>query len=112
MFKWEAGRQGTGYEKLKLFESKWLKADCYLLRYKPGSNAPYHRDPTVPGYEHHRINITLKRAWIGGDVWIEDRGHVLSRIFKFRPDIYDHAVSIVRAGTRYVLSIGWLQHGK
>lgn len=97
---WEPGRQGTGYEKLKLFSSKLLKCDCYILRYRPGSFIGRHLDPAVKGYEHHRLNVLLKSAEKGGRGWIEIdklRPKLLAgtRAILFRPDIMAHGVERV-----------------
>jgi hypothetical protein len=108
-FNWEPGRQGTGYEKLKLINN-WryfsrFKWDLYLLRYPTGSGIPSHRDP-VPKHKHYRLNIYLWNAKSGGvpehdDVIISNRFFTL-----FRPDVCTHSVTTVKAGTRYVLSFG------
>lgn len=108
--KWQQGRQGTGYYKMKLFESKWLKFDMYLLKMPPKSHIPSHLDK-VQGYKHNRLNIILKRPKIGGHFFIwKDTGPriIWDRIILFRPDLIEHAVSEVSGSTRYVLSIGWL----
>lgn len=107
--KWEYGRQGTGYRKLKLFISEWLRADAYILHLPAGSYAPPHTD-YVPFAEHHRVNITLR-----GDVWMGTPSAAkvfrLGRWFSyFRPDITDHwTVPVVK--DTYILSIGWCRTG-
>lgn len=115
---WESGRQGSGYFKLKLFESWRLKCDCWLLKYPKGSYINWHQDPTPVKWEHHRLNIVLKRT-SGGHFQtaansisgIGDHYPTTSygRIVYFRPDITRHRVTEVLEGTRYVLSIGWLR---
>ena len=111
MFNWQEGRQGSGYRKALLATSKFLKFDLYLLHYPDGSYIAWHTDPAVEGYEHHRINITLKKPR-GGGQFITRKGNVTimwkSRIVKFRPDITEHCVSMCH-GERYVLSLGWLR---
>lgn len=116
MFKWKEGRQGTGYYKMKLFESKLLKLDVYILKMPPRSHVPLHTDP-VKGYKHHRFNFILQNAEIGGylrlywnlddeEVWITNRK---PRYQYFRPDTQKHAVTLIEGSkSRYVLSIGWL----
>jgi hypothetical protein len=108
--KWIKGRQDTGYYKMKIVESKWLKFDIYLLKFPKNSYVPYHTDD-VYGYKHHRINI-IRNAKSGGYFYLR-KGIGMSSmsrniINKFRPDIQTHAVTKVESGTRYVLSIGWL----
>lgn len=110
---WEPGRQGTGYEKLKLVE-RWkffsrFKWDLYLLRYPVGSGIPWHRDP-VPKHRHYRLNIYLWNAAIGGtpehaNVIVSTRWFTL-----FRPDLAVHRVNPVIKGTRYILSLGLSIH--
>lgn len=108
-FNWEPGRQGTGYEKLKLI-NRWkyfskFKWDLYLLRYRVGSCIPRHRDP-VPDHSHYRLNIYLWNAKSGG-VPEHDGTIITNRFFTlFRPDLDTHSVSMVTSGTRYVLSFG------
>ena len=112
-FNWEEGRQGTGYFKMKLFESKRFKFDIYLIRFPKGSHIARHSDPAPEGYEHHRLNVKLKRADEGGEFIREyktwDFRYAEKRIEKFRPDIQEHYVTKITKGTRYILSIGWLK---
>lgn len=109
--KWVPGRQGTGYEKLCLFSSKLLKCDLYLLRYRKGAYILPHVDSADFEQCHHRVNIVLTKG-IGGDFLVHSNKHLvrklLNRIFYFRPDICIHEVTKVVAGTRYVLSCGWI----
>lgn len=110
--KWEAGRQGTGYEKLELL-NRWtffsrFKWDLYLIRYPVGSGIPRHRDP-APNHRHYRLNIYLWNAKAGG-VPEHDAVIVSNRFFTlFRPDITTHSVSTVTIGIRYVLSFGFVK---
>lgn len=117
--KWEAGRQGSGYLKLKLWESKLYKFDLYLLKYPTGSYITHHFDPSVKGYNHWRCNLVVKEA-VGGRFIIKEYGDSMSkdienriwiqtrRLNIFRPDDQLHCVTEVKSGTRYVLSLGWL----
>jgi len=111
MFEWESGRQNGGYEKLKLFSSERFKCDAYLLRMKAGSEIPIHVDPAVAGYEHHRVNLILRKPKQGGTfvcagTYFES---FFGRIIRFRPDIQRHCVTEVDSGVRIVLSFGWLK---
>lgn len=110
--RWEPGRQGTGYEKIQLLQGSCF--DVYLIRYRPGSHIPPHTDP-VPGKRHYRLNWVVWRAVIGGhfihfdgDKWVGHR----RRFEMFRPDLTQHSVGTIHAGTRYVLSIGWVMEDK
>lgn len=110
MFKWEKGRQGTGYFKLKLFESKVFKFDVYLLKFPVGCEVPWHLDPTIPGYAHYRRNFTLNPQLDGGEVLVMDNiGHYhYPGSNKFRPDVQKHKMTKVMFKPMYMLSIGWL----
>lgn len=106
--RWTKGRQGTGYEKLKIFEmghSRIGGIDAYLLLYKPGDSIPVHVDP-VPGKRHYRLNLTLRNAKEGGELWVEKTIIKLGPLTIFRSDLAKHAVTPLITGTRLVLSLG------
>ena len=109
---WEGGRQGTGYFKFKIFESKRLECDCYLLKYPEAAHIPFHTDPVKPGKKHYRLNIIVKKCVTGGDFLCEKTIINFWRFVLFRPDLYLHSVTTVYNGTRYVLSIGWLRNDR
>lgn len=105
--KWEKGRQGSGYEKLRLFAGTWpFPFDSYLIRYPEGSSIPPHQDP-VQAKKHYRVNIILIAPKSGGEFMCDNPIFETSRIKLFRPDISTHSVTEVVGGTRYVLSFGW-----
>lgn len=107
-FRWEQGRQGTGYEKMLLFTARWpLRFDSYLLRYPTGSEIPPHVDPVESG-RHYRLNVVVRSSKSGGEFVCATPLFATNRIKFFRPDVSEHSVTRVVAGTRYVLSIGWL----
>lgn len=109
LLRWQTGRQQTGYEKLLIAKNAFIfPFDCYLLRYKKGAEVPNHKDP-VSNKKHYRINIILKNAKKGGQFICKGPIFENSRIKLFRPDISEHAVTKITAGTRYVLSIGWVR---
>jgi Rps23 Pro-64 3,4-dihydroxylase Tpa1-like proline 4-hydroxylase len=105
--KWTLGRQNTGYKKLKIFQ--FLNMDCWLLKYEKGDYIPVHTDP-VPGRKHWRLNITLKKANEGGNLYIQDvdnkRWRVGGNLVLFRSDIQPHEVSRIISGERLVLTLG------
>lgn len=107
LWRWERGRQLSGYDKLLLLQSKWLKFDCYLLRFPTGSGIKPHNDP-VPGWRHYRLNIVLKKAHGGRFICPNVTWRWGQRAAFFRSDIATHSVTEVLQGTRWVLSIGWL----
>lgn len=100
---WKEGRQGTGYRTLKLFESKRLRCDVYILHFPEGSYAPTHVDAAPDGYEHHRINVV-----VSGEPWRKVSGGRGSRVCRFRPDIVPHHVSVSKSD-RWIFSVGWLR---
>jgi hypothetical protein len=58
-FRWQRGRQGTGYDKMLLATASWpIPFDSYLIRYPDGSEIPPHTDPVSTG-RHYRLNIGL-----------------------------------------------------
>lgn len=106
-FQWVAGRQNSGYETMKLAESKLIGFDLWLLRYKPGAYIKSHVDRVI-GKRHYRLNIFLKQAKSGGNF---RHGEVIFKnkfMVFFRPDISYHSVMEVEEGTRYVLSLGFV----
>ncbi len=111
LFKWDKGRQKTGYDKMLLAVSKrFFLFDCYLIRYPEGSGIPPHTDPSTLG-RHYRLNIILKSPKSGGEFLCKDPIFETKRIKLFRPDQSEHSVTTVVGGSRYVLSIGWI-YGK
>lgn len=103
-FRWESGRQGSGYEKVTLFHLFFC--DLYLLRYPTGSFIAPHVDE-VPRWKHFRLNFILRKAE-GGSFVCPDAFLNWKRIKLFRPDVHKHSVGTITKGTRYVLSIGWI----
>ena len=113
-FPWRPGRQGGGYDRLKLFSfSRPVQFDAYLLRYKPGFECPPHRDP-VPGFRHWRLNVVLRAAREGGRFYFQPlhlagfAGPIFdtSRVVRFRSDLEPHGVERVSRGRRLVLTFG------
>jgi|JI10StandDraft_1071094.scaffolds.fasta_scaffold297758_3 hypothetical protein len=108
MFKWQQGRQKTGYDTIKVMElHRPLPMDIYLIRYQQGAYIPPHCDPVRQG-QHYRLNITLKYAQRGGVFHCEQLIWRCGRMVLFRSDLAIHQVSQVESGSRYVLSIGWI----
>ena len=116
-WKWMEGRQGSGYWKFKIFESKLLKCDFYLLKYPTGSYIDWHVDPSVYGYRHWRMNIIIWESQGGRFETMKGGLHphldginlIQTRFVNiFNPDIVEHRVTEVIKGTRYALSFGWL----
>lgn len=107
-FRWQRGRQGTGYDKMLLATSPWpLPFDSYLIRYPEGSEIPPHTDPVADG-RHYRLNVILRAPRSGGEFVCQNPIISTRRIKVFRPDTCLHSVTRVVGGSRYVLSIGWV----
>lgn len=107
-FRWQPGRQGSGYDKMLLLAAAWpLRFDSYLIRYPDGSEIPPHTDPVQAG-RHYRLNIILKSPSAGGEFVCATPIFASKRIKLFRPDHCEHSVTKVIGGSRYVLSVGWV----
>lgn len=107
-FRWQRGRQGTGYDKMLLLTAHWpIPFDGYLIRYPDGSAIPPHRDTVATG-RHYRLNVILKSPQSGGEFVCGEPIFSTKRIKLFRPDISEHSVTRVSGGSRYVLSVGWV----
>jgi hypothetical protein len=109
LWRWQHGRQDSGYDKLLLGGLYWpLPCDCYLLRVPEGSAVPPHVDRVERG-RHYRLNIILRPARRGDDFVCARPIHASRRIKLFRPDVETHSVTRIEEGTRWVLSIGWVR---
>lgn len=109
VFRWQKGRQQTGYSKMLLLYSYFpLPFDIYLLKYEQGAYIPPHTDLVSKG-RHFRCNIILWNSSQGGEFICQNMLFSSSRIKIFRPDISEHSVTLVEKGRRYVLSIGWIK---
>lgn len=108
VFRWQRGRQGTGYDKMLLLTASWpIPFDSYLIRYPEGSEIPPHVDPVQTG-RHYRLNVILKAPKSGGEFVCQNPIYSSPRLKLFRPDVSEHSVTRVVGGSRYVLSIGWV----
>ena len=109
--KWIKGRQDSGYLKIKIIESTKFKFDCYLIKYPTNSSIPKHTDKVTKDYTHNRINIILKKAKKGGIFKCQKyKTYFFKRVIKFKPSEFEHSVSKIEKGNRYILSLGWLKH--
>lgn len=118
--KWENGRQGIGYEKLLLLESKRFKFDVYLLRFSPFTIIRDHTDPAPEGYKHYRWNWMLKgtgllykkeREYDENYIGTETKMTIWSGGNSFcASDVVHGFVANNRFNCMaYMLSIGWLK---
>ena len=97
MWRWEAGRQGSGYRKCQLAGGPhW---DLYVLDYPLGSYIPPHVD-MIPGRRHYRANLVLM-----GDRQLHAHPvFTWGPLSVFRSDKL-HSVGLVRRRS-FVLSLG------
>lgn len=103
--RWVKGRQKGEYEKLTLLKGwRWFPFDAHILRIKELGWVGEHTDP-VPNKKHHRINLVLRNAKLGGTTYIQDNA-CRRRLYYFRPDTEWHCVSFAHKGSVYILSIG------
>jgi hypothetical protein len=110
LFRWERGRQKSGYDKMLLCGAIWpIKFDLYLLKFPQGSEIAPHTDKVESG-KHYRLNVVLKNADEGGEFTCKNPIFETSRIKLFRPDICEHQVSKIEKGTRYLVSLGWVKN--
>ncbi len=109
VFRWDVGRQQSGYDKMLLLTGIFpLPFDVYLLKFPVGSEILIHVDAVDYG-KHYRLNVIIRKAQLGGDFFCSKTIFKTDRINFFRPDISKHSVSKVKKGIRYVLSIGWVK---
>jgi len=108
-FRWQRGRQLSGYDKMLLLQSWWpLPFDVYILRFPKGAEIAPHVDKVSHG-AHYRLNIVIKHAASGGEFVCASPIFESSRIKYFRRDVCEHSVTRVNQGSRYVLSVGWVR---
>ncbi len=108
LFRWKPGRQNPYYKKMFLLGNPFLLPfDIYLLKFETGADIQPHRDRVESG-RHFRLNLVLRHAREGGVFSCQKTIHNSRSLKIFRPDLYEHAVSMVTSGTRYVLSVGWV----
>lgn len=107
-FRWQRGRQGSGYDKMLLLTAPWpIPFDSYLIRYPEGSEIPPHTDPVKSG-RHYRMNVVLKSPRAGGEFVCKTPIYESKHVKIFRPDTCEHSVTRVEGGSRYVFSLGWV----
>jgi hypothetical protein len=99
MWRWERGRQASGYRKLLLAHGR--RWDLHLIDYPRYSHVPDHVDP-IPGRRHVRANLVLsgERKLYAAEPLFE-----CGRFTIFRSD-RRHMVGMIRRGRSLVLSLG------
>jgi len=85
-----------------LFQSRYLS--LYLVRYSAGHRIMPHVDMVSEG-RLYKLNCVLVKPEAGGE-FICERNifNWFGRIILFRPDLYQHSVSRIERGNRWLLS--------
>ncbi|RFF31741.1 2OG-Fe(II) oxygenase [Wenzhouxiangella sediminis] len=92
-----------------LFRSKRL--NIYLVRYSAGHRIVRHVDMVAEG-KLYKFNWVLVKPKAGGR-FICDKSifNLFGRFILFRPDLYEHEVSRIERGNRWLLSFALNQAG-
>lgn len=85
-----------------LFRSKRL--NIYLVRYPEGHKVGPHLDMIARG-RLYKLNCVLKKPRAGGRFLCERNVlNLFGRVILFRPDLYQHQVTRIESGNRWLLS--------
>ncbi len=85
-----------------LFQSRRLSV--YLVRYSAGHQIIPHVDMVSEG-RLYKLNLVLVKPKTGGEFRCErNLFNCFGRIILFRPDLYQHSVSRIERGNRWLLS--------
>jgi hypothetical protein len=92
-----------------LFRSK--RINIYLVRYSAGHRIVRHVDMVAEG-KLYKFNWVIVKPKAGGR-FICDRSifNLFGRFILFRPDLYEHEVSRIERGNRWLLSFALNQAG-
>ena len=85
-----------------LFHSRHLS--IYLVRYPEGHKVVPHVDMVSEG-RLYKLNLVLVKPKAGGQFLCENNlFNLAGRLYLFRPDLYQHRVSRIERGNRWLLS--------
>ncbi len=85
-----------------LFRSKRL--NVYLVRYPQGHRVVPHVDMVAEG-RLYKLNLVVIKPRAGGHFLCErNLFNIRGRAYLFRPDLYQHQVSRIEKGNRWLLS--------
>lgn len=85
-----------------LLHSKRL--NIYLVRYPEGHSVVRHVDMVSKG-RLYKLNWILAKPSSGGEFICEKTiFNLFGRLYLFRPDLYEHRVSTIERGNRWLLS--------
>lgn len=91
-----------------LLHSKRLS--IYLVRYPEGHKVVPHVDMVSEG-RLHKLNCVLVKPKAGGEFICEKNVfNLFGRVILFRPDLYQHRVSKIEHGNRWLLSFALTQN--
>ncbi len=86
-----------------LLRSKRL--NIYLVRYPEGHKVGSHLDMIAQG-RLYKLNCVLVKPKAGGEFLCEKNiFNLFGRVILFRPDRYEHRVSRIERGSRWLLSV-------
>ena len=90
-----------------LFQSKRLSV--YLVHYSAGHRIMPHVDMVAAG-RLYKLNCVLVKPKRGGEFSCERTiVNVFDRVVVFRPDLYQHRVSRIERGNRWLLSFALMR---
>lgn len=90
-----------------LFHSKRL--NIYLVRYPEGHTVRPHIDMVSEG-QLYKLNCVLVKPKTGGEFICEQNiFDLFGRIYLFRPDLYEHQISKIESGNRWLLSFALMK---
>jgi len=80
------------------------RLSVYLVRYPEGHKVVPHVDMISEG-RLYKLNCVLAKPKAGGE-FVCDRNifNLFGRVYLFRPDLYQHRVSKIERGSRWLLS--------
>lgn len=85
-----------------LFHSRCL--NIHLVRYPEGHGVVPHVDMVSKG-GLYKLNCVLTKPRSGGEFICEKHiFNLFGRLYLFRPDLYEHRVSTIERGNRWLLS--------
>lgn len=85
--------------------------ECLYFYYPVGTQMHEHTDPDQGA--HWRVNVVVRRAEIGGDLYLDDELVPMSvgDAYVFRADLVRHRVTPIEAGERLAFSLAFLLRG-
>tara|TARA_B100000900_G_scaffold415836_1_gene447436 strand:- start:3986 stop:4468 length:483 start_codon:yes stop_codon:yes gene_type:complete len=81
-----------------------------MHHYDDGACTQRHKDKTIEGFTHVRINIMLKKSPIGGDIYVDDEELKIEQndMWLILTNLEEHGSTPISGGDRLVYSFGSL----